>query len=193
MTLTREQQSKRIRNAVSNPVNNPRRIFRVNAATGKRIYVGMKPLTGHGTMRAQSPVRRHVPVSVVHPMLSQVRFERACRYTEADHAEAIDRRGFLYAIAHPDYWGWVKVGRAKDPEKRVAQANTWCPGRNFKLLGMIWFDDVIDAEREAHARLAIPFNRGVGEWFFVGSEAYRAASSGVFKILNQVKENADNV
>ena len=179
MTRTRREW-----NAITNPIHNPRRIYSPHPVTGRRTYMGMMP-------REDVVFVPNVGARGTHPMLAQVRFERVCRYSAADRVERKDRRGFLYVIAHPDLIGWVKVGRAKDPEQRLRDANTWCPGRNFKMLGMIWFEDANVAETEAHSRLRCVFPKGIGEWFYAADEVYKGSQSGILRMLNSLKKEEE--
>ena len=59
--------------------------------------------------------------------------------------------------------GLVKIGRARNPQRRLAAANTWCPRKGFTLVGAVSFTNAHVAERVVHHRLADQA-RG-GEWF----------------------------
>ncbi len=75
----------------------------------------------------------------------------------------IDRRGFVYVITHPSWPGYVKIGRAFDPEERLKGYQTGCPLRQYKLNYAVYFHDCFHAEQEIHARLDVC--RAEGEWF----------------------------
>lgn len=73
--------------------------------------------------------------------------------------------GYLYVIHHPGYPAHSKIGRAVDPERRLAAANTWSPAGRFRLIGAVHFTDAHQAERIAHHLLGPKWVRG--EWFRV--------------------------
>ena len=84
----------------------------------------------------------------------------------ADRAEATEKRGFVYVITHPAFPGYVKIGRAYNPESRLRQYQTGCPHRGYELYAAIYFEDCYMAEKEIHARLDESYRNGaLGEWF----------------------------
>lgn len=98
----------------------------------------------------------------------------------ADSAEREGRKsGFVYVIDHPSWPGYVKIGRAFDPEGRLASFQTGCPNRAYRLRAAVYFQDAHFAENEMHQRLAR--FRVQGEWFrFTWPEARLA--------LNELRE-----
>lgn len=73
------------------------------------------------------------------------------------------KSGYLYVIHHPGYPAHSKVGRAVDPLRRLAAANTWSPNGKFRLIGQVHYTDSHLAERVAHLLLGPRWVRG--EWF----------------------------
>lgn len=73
------------------------------------------------------------------------------------------REGFVYVIGHPSFDGFVKVGRAFNPESRLAGYQTGCPRRAYELHHAVYFPDAHRAEGEMHARLWQ--YQAEGEWF----------------------------
>lgn len=78
--------------------------------------------------------------------------------------------GAVYVITHDAFPGLVKVGRAKDPFKRLSNANVWCPNKDWHLLHYRFFSNARDAEFRTHAALGRE-RRLSGEWFLVHPEA----------------------
>lgn len=97
--------------------------------------------------------------------LAKVRLAREQRYGTADALEAQERDGFVYAITHRYQNGLVKIGHARDPYKRLQQANCWCPQKLFRLHYAEMFGDRIVAEASVHKFLA--GRQHIGEWFEV--------------------------
>lgn len=77
--------------------------------------------------------------------------------------ESTHRNGFVYAITNPAWPEAVKIGRACDPEARLASYQTNSPHRDYQLEHTVYFHDCYSAERELHARLES--RRLNGEWF----------------------------
>lgn len=91
-------------------------------------------------------------------------YELGVDFTTADKAEKTDRRGFVYVITNPAWPGYVKIGRAFDPEARARSMNTGCPLNDYEVCHAVYFHDCYWAEREVHERLAESRLPG-GEWF----------------------------
>lgn len=71
--------------------------------------------------------------------------------------------GFLYIIAHPRLPGY-KVGRAFNPESRLAGYQTGCPERAYYLRYVSpYFESCVEIEKRVHA--ALIEHRLEGEWF----------------------------
>jgi len=83
----------------------------------------------------------------------------------ATKAQATEKRGFVYVITNPAWPGYVKIGRAFDPEARLSGYQTSCPKRDYALYAAIYFEDCHFAETEIHARLY--GYRQEGEWFYL--------------------------
>lgn len=84
----------------------------------------------------------------------------------AEKNELTDKRGFVYVIEHPAFAGYVKIGRAFDPESRLVSYQTGCPHRGYRLYASVYFEDCHFAEQEIHARLEREHRDGcLGEWF----------------------------
>lgn len=91
--------------------------------------------------------------------------ELGVSYSAAERAEVIDTRGFVYVIVNPAWDDYCKIGRAFDPESRLAGYQTGTPFRDYELYGSRFFEDAAQAEKEIHLRLAAA--REEGEWFFM--------------------------
>jgi len=86
-------------------------------------------------------------------------------YGTAEKAERTDRRGFVYVISHPRFPGYVKIGRAFNPESRLRGYQTGCPERAYKLDYAVYFDDCHKAETDIH--YILQQDRVKGEWFAI--------------------------
>jgi hypothetical protein len=86
----------------------------------------------------------------------------------AERAELLDKRGFVYVITNPAWPGIVKIGRAFDPESRLAGYQTSCPHRDYELHSSVYFHDCYFAEKEIHARLIDHCT--AGEWFIINPD-----------------------
>ena len=86
-------------------------------------------------------------------------------YVSAERSEKVDRRGFVYVISHPAFPGYVKIGRAFNPESRLRGYQTGCPERRYRLYAAVYFEDCYFGEKEVHARLNE--ERACGEWFAI--------------------------
>jgi hypothetical protein len=105
------------------------------------------------------------------PNLARIRAEQAEVFTAGKRTTV--REGFVYIITNPAFPGYVKVGRALDPEDRLASFQTGDPLRRYKLEGYRYSKDRYAAEQSVHAALR-PWWAG-GEWFLVNTkDAIRA-------------------
>lgn len=75
----------------------------------------------------------------------------------------VEKRGFVYVITNPAWPAHCKVGRAFDPESRLAGYQTGCPERDYQLKYAVYFEDCHAAEKLIHDTLAD--YRAEGEWF----------------------------
>ena len=97
--------------------------------------------------------------------------ELGADFVTASKAEKRERRGFVYIMSHPAFDGYVKVGRAFDPESRLSNMQTGCPHRAYRLEHYWYFDDAHRAEEEIHELL--DKYRWNGEWFFLPTATAR--------------------
>jgi hypothetical protein len=100
-----------------------------------------------------------------HAQLPRIEAEQKKRYADADSAEARARDGFVYVIYHDLFPDAVKIGKARNPNKRLADANTWCPEGEFKLHDAIFDLDAMSLERAVHAAAKARSTQLDGEWF----------------------------
>lgn len=82
--------------------------------------------------------------------------------------QATERSGFVYIITNTAWSGYVKIGRAFDPESRLSGYQTACPYRDYVLNYAVYFEDCHKAESSVHYMLD-KWRRG-GEWFFADVE-----------------------
>lgn len=74
-------------------------------------------------------------------------------------------QGYVYVVeAEP---GVVKIGRSKDPERRVSQLSTGNPN-TLELLASVECENALEAERRLHREYST--EKASGEWFDIGAE-----------------------
>ncbi len=83
---------------------------------------------------------------------------------EIDHCP-----GYIYGVIHPSFPGYVKIGRALSPKRRLRQYNTADPRRSFEMAFAIHCSDHHTAEKIAHRRLD-GFRIADTEWFCIAPE-----------------------
>jgi hypothetical protein len=98
-------------------------------------------------------------------------------YTEDLPATARLRSGYVYVITNPAWPGCVKVGRAGDPDRRLAGYQTASPKRDYERPFMQFAKDCFALESLVHRELA---NRLEGEWFEVDVDTAVAAIRAAF-------------
>lgn len=74
--------------------------------------------------------------------------------------------GYIYAVVHASWPGWVKVGMTVDPERRLRGYQTGSPFRDYEMVATKKVADRRLAEWEIHQELAA-LGRREGEWFQV--------------------------
>ena len=84
-------------------------------------------------------------------------------FASAENAEKTEKRGFVYIITNQAWPGYVKIGRAFNPEARLRGYQTSCPMRDYELTFAAYFRDCHKAETFIHNWLAE--YRAEGEWF----------------------------
>ena len=87
-------------------------------------------------------------------------------------------------MVHPGFPGWVKVGSAVDPKKRLSSYQTGDPNRSYRMLAAIKTLDRRTAEWLAHERLRRLGYLPQGEWF-------NAAPAFAERILHKAVASAD--
>lgn len=92
--------------------------------------------------------------------------------------------GYIYGVTHPSFPGYVKIGKASRPRKRLQQYNTGCPNRSYELAFTLLVADQHLAERVAQRRLAGSRVKGT-EWFAIHPQD-------AFNLLSNLSESADN-
>lgn len=81
--------------------------------------------------------------------------------------------GAVYAVRHPAWPGWWKVGAAQNPHRRLRAYQTSSPHRDYKLCHFIYISGYRQAERRAHKLLASLSADRSGEWFYVSDYQIR--------------------
>ena len=79
------------------------------------------------------------------------------------YADAVGTDGFIYVVTNPAFPGYVKIGCAINVCSRLADYQTYCPFRSFKLEHAVYVSDRRKAEALVH--MMFHAQRGMGEWF----------------------------
>lgn len=79
------------------------------------------------------------------------------------------KEGYVYAICNPAWPDWVKIGMAIDANDRLNGYQTSSPMRDYILVYDIYFEDRLEAERQAH-KIAERYGKRQGEWFKITRE-----------------------
>lgn len=75
---------------------------------------------------------------------------------------------FIYVLQNPAYPGYVKIGHARDPQKRLNTYNVGCPFGQYTFAALIPVHDAPAAEAWAHRMVRRHAVRG--EWFQVHAD-----------------------
>ena len=77
---------------------------------------------------------------------------------------AVDKSGYVYFLYEPNSPNEVKIGRAKNVERRIVQLSTGRP-RDLKLIGKIFSENYFDLEKSIQAKFLD--NRIRREWYSI--------------------------
>lgn len=75
--------------------------------------------------------------------------------------------GYLYVVVHPRLSGWFKVGKTKNPRRRLATYQTGDPDRAYRFLLLARLENHHIAETTLIERLDQLGYLPRGEWFEV--------------------------
>jgi len=87
-------------------------------------------------------------------------------YQDAYLGEQTRMDGFVYVMTNPAWPNHVKIGRAFDPKSRLANFNTGCPYKDYKMQCTVFFEDAKRAESHVHSVLSY-WRDDSKEWFSV--------------------------
>lgn len=80
------------------------------------------------------------------------------------------KEGFVYMITDTTRYGYYKIGKSKEPERRLTEANCFSPFKSFKLVRMYFSQDALRLESQLHKYFAE--DRVSGEWFHSSIEEF---------------------
>lgn len=83
--------------------------------------------------------------------------------------------GWVYAIGHPAYPGWLKVGYTNNPDRRLAQYQTCDPFRAYEYVLLVRAENARATEAHILGHLSQMGFEQAGEWFLVGRAAAQSA------------------
>ena len=84
--------------------------------------------------------------------------------SEVSAKQSKDPRGFCYVITNSAWPGYVKFGKALDPNSRLSSYNTNSPLRDYKLEEFRYFENRAKSEREILNSTEQFRSDAVGEW-----------------------------
>ncbi|UOK17745.1 hypothetical protein KP1079_00139 [Klebsiella phage KP1079] len=73
-------------------------------------------------------------------------------------------QAFIYIMVDTRHPNLYKIGRSIEPDQRAATANTFSPGRTYKILSFRYSQEAIKLEKYFHDKYKN--NLEGGEWFF---------------------------
>lgn len=150
--------------------DNPEAVARRNRIRG----IQEEMVGGRATLYALSP-----EVRSWYRELSTKLYDAGTTAGKAEEFMKKSTEGFVYVISHPNFPSYVKIGRACDPIARLANYQTGCPMRAYKLEGATFFTNCHHTERKAHD--VLDSCRMNGEWFCITAEE-------ALKTINQLGE-----
>lgn len=89
----------------------------------------------------------------------------AGKYEQLDKIHAKTKAGYVYAVEHPAFPGWCKVGKTTNPLRRLASYQTGDPESRYEMTIQIQTPDRHKAEVETIAMLESRGKVVTGEWF----------------------------
>jgi hypothetical protein len=108
---------------------------------------------------------QHPPEKVVDPLLESLRREHKELVAGLNNKQVKFEKGYVYVLTHPLFDGLVKIGKARDPFKRLDTYQTGDPLRRYKLHGYVYFPRSLRAEKRIHRILAKYCISENSEWF----------------------------
>ena len=79
--------------------------------------------------------------------------------------------GVIYAITHPKWQGWVKLGMSIITGKSIeTRYNTSYPDRGCKLIEEVWVSSRLKAEKELHNLAEEKSSKRDHEWFKISQK-----------------------
>jgi hypothetical protein len=130
---------------------NGRRIWGRDPVTGKKVYLGTRPLGEIVETPAPQPVD---------PVVAAVRERHKALLVELENQQSRIEEGFVYVVTNPAWPGWVKFGSAIDPNSRLKNYQTGTPLRDYKVEGYVYSHERRVTEKRILAALRIT----EGEW-----------------------------
>ena len=106
-------------------------------------------------------------VKFEHPELSRIRSQRSRTYRALDKRDEKSSDGFVYIVEDRDNPGVLKIGKSRDPVRRLAGAQTFIYRANLYLVHAKYFTNMHMAEKLIHTKLST--HRDDREWFHVDS------------------------
>ncbi|AFQ22235.1 hypothetical protein My1_076 [Pectobacterium phage My1] len=73
------------------------------------------------------------------------------------------KEGFVYLMQDSERPEYIKLGKSKEPERRLSEANCFSPNKSFKMLRVFFYEDALAVEAELHRKYSEYCTSG--EWF----------------------------
>ena len=94
----------------------------------------------------------------------------------------LDTRGHVYAITHPSFCGWIKIGSTVDLQKRLSSYQTGDPLRRYKMIFHIEVDHRLAVER--WFRHCLNNHEQRGEWVSCDVDTFMKSLDEILLLIN---------
>ena len=159
-----------------NPLTKARNNRRRRTVNGQRIYPS-HPDYPHPKNLADTPIQCAVAIA-------RIRAEWKKLYKRPDVEENKATDGFIYIVQNNYYPSMLKIGKSRDPERRLQSASSFVyPSDTLTLVDAFYCVDIDVAEREAHRQLF--YGHIEREWFNVSVSTARSWVSAVVHTVNK--------
>ena len=141
-----------------NPLTKARANRRRRTVNGQRVYPS-HPDYPHPKNLVDTPIECAVTIA-------RIRAEWKKLYKRADIRENMATDGFIYIVGHRQHPLVFKIGKSRDPVRRLQSALSFVyPADSVYLIDAFFCIDIDIAEREVHR--ALDYGHAGREWFAV--------------------------
>ena len=159
-----------------NPLTKARANRRRRTVNGERIYPS-HPDYPHPKNLVDTPIQCAIAIA-------RIRAEWKKLYKRPDVEENRATDGFIYIVGHKYQPGILKIGKSRDPVRRLQSASAFVyPSDSVHLIDAFYCIDIDIAERQVHSMLYI--GHVEREWFAVSLFNAQSVIAGVVQGVNR--------